>query len=100
MNKMFVSLLQALQTRFTTPIEVTEDTTVSPGDARHCVTTLTAQGSTLAKTLSTDETIDCEEVLKEAQAIRNRREANKQPEVVTSKCIYEMNSCLFTELSN
>ena len=59
--------------RFDTPIEVTEDTGSCPADAKRCGSTLTKEGSTMAKTLSTTETIDVEEVLAEAQAIRKRR---------------------------
>ena len=39
----------------------------------------------MAKTLSTDETVDCEEVLREAQAIRKRREAQDLPQIVAGK---------------
>ena len=59
--------------RFDTPIEVTEDTGFSPEEAKRCGSAVNKQGSTIAKTLSTTEIIDVEEVLAEAQAIRKKR---------------------------
>ena len=75
-----------MDTRFDTPIEVTEEC-ASQTEAQRCGTTLTKGASTIAKTLSTDETIDCEEVLREAQAIRKRREADTRPEITTGTSI-------------
>ena len=71
--------------RFDTPIEITEGSGSTEEEARRCGTKLTKQGSTMAKTLSTDETIDCEEVLREAQAIRKRREAQDLLQIVAGK---------------
>ena len=69
--------------RFDTPIEVTQECGSSQSEAQRCGTVLTKQGSTMAKTLSTDEIIDCDEVLREAQAIRKHREADTLQEIVT-----------------
>ena len=75
-----------MDARFDTPIEVTDDC-ASQAEAQRCGTTLAKGGSTITKTLSTDETIDCEEVLREAQAIRKRREADTCAEIITGTCI-------------
>lgn len=72
--------------RFDTPIEVTEDTGATHSDARRCGATIADKGSTIAKTLSTTETIDVEEVLEEAREIRQRCKDNETPAVVTGEC--------------
>ena len=69
--------------KFDTPIEITDEAGCSQSDAQRCGTVLTKEGSTMAKTLSTDEIIDCDEVLREAQAIRKCREAETIQEIVT-----------------
>ena len=70
--------------RFNTPIEVTENTGSTPEEARRCGSKLLVGGSTIVKTLSSTDTIDCEEVLKEAQEIKRRAQQN-QPNVVSGK---------------
>ena len=68
---------------FNTPIEVTEDTGSSQAEAKRCGTKVARQGSTVAKTLSTTETVDTDEILQEALKIRRKRkEAYKQSENV------------------
>ena len=74
-----------LDVRFDTPIEVTEGTGASHADAKHCGSRITGKGSTMAKTLSTNETIDVEEILHEAQEIRKNCQGNEAPSVVSGK---------------
>ena len=69
--------------RFDTPIEVTEDSGASQTEAKRCGSKLSSEASTLAKTLSTTEIIDVEEVLKEAQEIRKLRKDNEPVNVVS-----------------
>ena len=71
-----------LDMRFDTPIEVTEDS-ASLAEANRCGTQLVNEGSTIARTLSTTETIDCEKVLHEAQAIRQKRKQDVNAQVVS-----------------
>ena len=71
--------------QFDTPIEVTEESGSSDSDAKQCGTKLVKEGSTIAKTLSTTEIIDVEEVLKEAQEIRKKCKENPESTIVTGK---------------
>ena len=76
--------------RFDTPIKVTEDSGASQSDARRCGTNLVTEWSTLSRTLSTTEVIDCEEVLCKAQAIRQKRKIDQAPEIVTGTMKLQM----------
>ena len=81
-----------LDMRFDTPIEVTEDTGSTETQAKCCGSKLLEAGSTIARTLSTTEVIDCEEVLKEAQAIREKRKNKEHDNVVSGNYILNVNA--------
>lgn len=83
--------------RFDTPIEVTEETGSTESEARRCGTKLSQTGSTIAKTLSTTETIDCEEILKEAQTIRRNRQGDGATNVVSGNFYHELNFTVHCE---
>ena len=57
---------------FDTPIEVTEDC-CTEAEAKCCGTKLSSKTSAMAKTLSSNETVDAQDVLEEALEIRRLR---------------------------
>ena len=64
--------------RFDTPIEVTEESGSTAEEAKRCGSKLTDSGSVIAKTLSTNETIDVVDLLQEAQQIRKKRDVDTE----------------------
>ena len=64
---------------------MTEESGTTHTEAHRCGSMLSKSGSTIAKTLSTNEVIDCQEVLQEGQAIRVQRASNETANVVSGK---------------
>ena len=80
-----------LDMSFDTPIDIPEDTGATTTDAKRCGSKLSKKSSSIAKTLSTTDTIDVQDIFEEAREIRALREQiaeNNKPKEVAGTNIF------------